>query len=400
MRQPQATGGRARPGEAAPAVGGQAASDEGTRQPRSGVSGPPHRRKILVVRPDHLGDLLFLTPALQRLRRGRPEAEIVGLIGPWGEPVLRRNPDLDRLITWDFPWFDRRPRSSALDPYRSLARLAILLQRERFDLAIQFRADFWWGALAARLAGIPLRVGYAAPGVRPFLTHALPIVHGRHAVEENLALARFVAGPGGAECLCFPITAAERQRAVELLASLGGRPVVALPAGAGALVKRWPPDHLAAVGRALQERADVALTVLGGPGEEDLVARVVRELAGPVLPLAGQTSLGELAAIMERCTLAIGADCGPLHLAVAMGTPTLHLFGPADSRRFGPYGDPAWHQVIRSPRACAPCHRLDWPAAEVPQHPCLPDLAVEPVARMATTLLERALIDPPRAQGR
>ena len=175
------------------------------------ASGP--RRRILVVRPDHLGDLLFLTPALARLRHGLPDAEIVGLVGGWGVPILERYPSLDRLIAWDFPWFNRKPRRSLLGPYVSLVRLARRLRDERFDLALQFRPDFWWGALAVRLAGVPERVGYDVPTVRPFLTRALPIRHGLHDVDENLQLAEAVVGIGGEERLAFPIREADRQRA-------------------------------------------------------------------------------------------------------------------------------------------------------------------------------------------
>ncbi|HEX5416532.1 MAG TPA: glycosyltransferase family 9 protein, partial [Chloroflexota bacterium] len=325
---------------------------------------PSARRKILVIRPDHLGDLLFLTPALRQVRRGLPDAEIVGLVGPWGRPVLERNPDLDRLLTWEFSWFDRKPRSSPLAPYRSLLMLAARLRAERFDLALQFRADFWWGALAVRLAGTPEQIGYAAPVVAPLLTRAVPIQHDRHAVEENLTLAAAVAPAISDIRLVFPLTADERGRAAELLAPLraeaDGRPIVALAAGAGARVKLWPPERLAAVGQTLRDEFGVDMVVLGGPGEGDLVSAVMAGLAPGALPLAGRTSLGELAAVLERCALVVGPDSGPLHLAVAVGTPSLHLYGPADARRFGPWGDPSWHRAIASPRPCAPCHRLDF----------------------------------------
>ena len=349
------------------------------------------RRKILVIRPDHLGDLLFLTPALRQIRRGMPDSEIVGLVGPWGAPVLERNPDLDRLITWEFPWFDRKPRSSPLAPYGSLLRLVARLRAERFDLALQFRADFWWGALAARLAGIPERIGYAGPMVDPFLTTALPLRHGHHAVDENRALAAAIASPLADNRLNFPTTTLEGTRAAELLAPLGDRPILALQAGAGARVKLWPPVRLARVGQTLADEFGLGVVVLGGPGEEALVSEVVTELTPGALPLAGQTSLGELAAVLQRCVLAIGPDSGPLHLAVAVGTPSLHLYGPADSRRFGPWGSPEWHQVITSPRPCAPCHRLDFLPADVPNHPCLPDIAVEQVLPVARELLQRSL---------
>lgn len=353
--------------------------------PRSAASA---RRKLLVVRPDHLGDLLFLTPALRRLRRGLPDAEIVGLVGPWGVPVLVGNPNLDRLIAWDFPWFDRRGRRSTVAAYSSLIALARLLRRERFDLTLQFRADFWWGALAARLAGTSEQIGFDVPNVRPFLSRALPVRHGLHAADEDLCLAEAVAGPGGGERLEFFVADADRRRAAQLLGTAGpDQPLVALQSGAGAPVKHWPIERLAEVGRRLQGEVGATIVALGGPGERDRVGALVEQIGPETIGLAGATSLGELAAVLERCQLALGPDSGPLHLAVAVGTPTIHLFGPADPRRFGPYGERSRHRVILSSWPCCPCDRLDFPVDELSAHQCMAEITTDQVIEVAVDLL-------------
>lgn len=385
-------------------------------------AGSSRRQKILVVRPDHLGDLLFLTPALRRLRQAFPSAEIVGLIGPWGKPVLERNPYLSRLICWEFPWFDRQPRRSVLGPYWSLIQLARRLQRERFDLALEFRPDFWWGALAVRLAGVPEHLGFAVPAVRPFLTHAVPILHGRHAVEENLRLVEEIIGRPPVDALAprlastatsprlvfhqenaleFSVSDAERGRARELLgAATGGRRLVALQTGAGSPVKLWPLDRLAQVGRELRDRFGVVIIALGGPAERARVQELVRQLGPATIGLAGVTTLGELAAVLERCALALGPDSGPLHLAVAVGTPTVHLFGPADWRRFGPYGDPRRHRVIHSPWPCCPCNRLDFPAGDLVEHRCMAEIPAAVVVQVASELLQTVEPRRPGREGR
>jgi ADP-heptose:LPS heptosyltransferase len=379
--------------------------------------------RVLVVRPDHLGDLLFLTPALARLRRSLTNAEIVALVGPWGVPVLDRNPDVDRLVPWDFPWFDRKPGRSLIERYGSLLRLAGALRAQRFDLAVQFRPDFWWGALAVRLAGVPAHVGYDVPTVRPFLTQALPVQHGLHAADENLRLVdaavgcerRRVAEPGsgrsphpppplhsrgegegGEARLVFPITEAERQRARELVGTFGDdRPVLAIQVGAGAPVKLWPVERLAEVARALRDRFGVRTVAIGGAGERAAVERLVDEVGGDALGLAGVTTLGELAAILEGCALGIGPDSGPLHLAVGVGTPTVHLFGPADPRRFGPYGDPTWHRVVQSRWPCCPCDQLAFAASELTSHRCMAAITADEVIEAASGLLRRSLERPP-----
>ena len=347
-------------------------------------------RKILVVRPDHLGDLLFLTPALRRLREAFPSAEIFGLVGPWGVPVLGRNPHLSGLITWDFPWFDRRPRRSSIGPYASLLQLAARLRRERFDLAIQFRPDFWWGALAVRLAGGIVQVGYDVPLVSPFLDRKIPVQHGLAAAADNLRLVAEIAGPGPAGRLEFPLEAAERQRAAELLKSVArDRCLVAIQVGAGARVKLWPFDRLVTVGRSLRDQCGATLVVVGGESEREAVSTVVQGIGERAIGLAGQTTVGELAAVLERCQLAVGPDSGPLHLAVAVGTPTLHLFGPADATRFGPYGDPDRHRVIRADWPCVPCDRLDFGGTDLERHDCMAHIAPDDVVDVARELLAR-----------
>jgi heptosyltransferase-2/heptosyltransferase-3 len=98
-----------------------------------------------------------------------------------------------------------------------------------------------------------------------------------------------------------------------------------------------------------------------------------------VLDLAGRTSVAQLAALFARCALVLGPDSGPLHLAVAMGRPTVHLYGPADANRFGPWGPPARHRVVASPLACAPCGIFDWPHDAL--HPCVQGIELPLVRR-------------------
>ena len=114
----------------------------------------------------------------------------------------------------------------------------------------------------------------------------------------------------------------------------------------------------------------------GGQSELPLVQAIAGRLSAPHIVLAGETSLGQLAAVFARCRLVLGADSGPLHLAVAVGAPTVHLFGPVDPALFGAWGEPHRHVVLQArffdlPCHNRPCNRLDYTAAELPQHPCM-----------------------------
>ena len=149
--------------------------------------------------------------------------------------------------------------------------------------------------------------------------------------------------------------------------------------GTGAPVKLWRNEAWAGVIESLVREHNLKVVVTGGPGETELVKDVEERLSVSVVNLVGRTNLGQLAAILERCRLALGVDSGPMHLAVAMGTPTVHLFGPVDARLFGPWDDPQRHLVLTSGRECIPCNRLDYTAAELDAHPCVREITVEPV---------------------
>ena len=119
--------------------------------------------RILVIRPDHIGDVLLVTPALRLLRRAFPESEITALVGPWAAAVLANNPDIDRLETCRFPGFERgRPRAG-LRAYAQLWEEAGRLRGEEYQLALNLRDDFWWGAALAAFGGIPYVWGFDTP---------------------------------------------------------------------------------------------------------------------------------------------------------------------------------------------------------------------------------------------
>ena len=136
-------------------------------------SKPP--RKLLVVRPDHLGDVLWVTPALKLLRQSLPDTEISVMVGPWGAAPLENNGDFDRLIRCEFPGFSRQPKKAWFDPYLYVLQQSRLLRSYGYDAAINLRYDFWWGALLLYLTDLPLRFGYDWPEARQFLTHRLPV---------------------------------------------------------------------------------------------------------------------------------------------------------------------------------------------------------------------------------
>jgi heptosyltransferase-2/heptosyltransferase-3 len=366
--------------------------------------------------------------------------------------VIERNPDIDALLTCPFPGFERRPTTedrrpttnkqisrillsvvsgqwSVVLPYLTLIRYALLLRAGRYDLAIIGRDDHWWGAALALLAGVPLRIGYAVPECRPFLTTALPWNPRDHVTAQGLALVELAAigsssvagdrqpsanpSQSPADSWQFPvgtsqsptpnpqplipntqyasrfdpaqndITWANTWIAAHGLAEV---PLVLLHPGTGGPAKLWFAERWAAVADALQKEG-ARLVLTGGPDELALVAEVAEHMRSAVLALAGQTSVGQLAALMRRSALVLGVDSGPLHLAAAQGVPTLHVYGPGDAGRFGPWGDSARHVVLRAELWCSPCGEFAACPRGLARPECMDRIAAACVIERARAIL-------------
>jgi ADP-heptose:LPS heptosyltransferase len=365
--------------------------------PRRRAAWPP--RRVLLIRPDHLGDLLLTTPALRLLRAQWPEAHVTALVGPWAAEVLRRSPHVDVVHRCDFPWFNRRPRRQATEPYALLVRTAAVLRTRCFDLAINLRFDFWWGAALAALAGVPRVAGYDWPTCRPFLTDPVPWPGERHAVAQAAALVAAVSGAPEARAaaatrwpLEFRLRAAERAFAARVLPGDGRW--VALHPGSGAPVKHWPLAHWCWLAQQLVAEG-LRLVWTGSAIERALCVSLAAAVGGVVA--AGATTLGQLAALYERCALVLGPDSGPLHLAAAVGTPTVRLFGPADAALFGPHApDDGRHVVVSTTWPCAPCGRLDYAPDILPYHRCMAGILPARVLAAARVVLAAAQAEPVR----
>ncbi|OQY31622.1 MAG: hypothetical protein B6243_08320 [Anaerolineaceae bacterium 4572_5.2] len=386
----------------------------GKTLPKARPASTSDARKILLIRPDHLGDLLFLTPTLRYLRTLLPKAHLTLLLGPWGEALMRGNPHLDEILSCQFPGFTRQPKPSVWQPYQYLQEQAALLRPHNFDQAVILRFDHWWGAWLAAAANIPQRIGYATPEVIPFLTDPLPYRSNRHEVEQNWRLAHFAwsgevtnderrttksrytesIGP-----LEFFISPEEQAWAEKWLVS--GQPsaairhsslvtrhsLVVIHPGAGATVKLWRERAWAELAQRLSDERNCRIIFSGGPAERDLCQRIAGQVSPKPMVAAGETSLGELAALMRRASLVIGPDTGPLKLAAAVGTSTLQLYGPVDPLKFGPWGGSQRHRIVTANLPCQPCNAISYSPQEAEAHFCARGLSLQSVLTEALDLL-------------
>lgn len=324
-------------------------------------------RRVLILKPCCVGDVLLATPTLAAFQRAFPDAEFVWAIAPHSRAMVANNPRLDGLIDAgtvvggaDFTW-------------REFLSLGRRLRAGDFDTAIVLERSLVLSLLPL-LAGIPQRIGLDSRGRGLLNTHAATVpAQPHHEAELYLDTARCVDVPTrGARSEFYPSEAAREAVAPLVTDDL---PLVSIhPAGGEnpgttLLSKRWPTERFAEVARRLTQQG-MRVIVLGGPNDTELGAEVAGEWAENQ---AGGLSWDETGAVLEHASLFIGNDTGAMHLAVACGVPAVALFGPTDPARYGPYSSSSvalWHRV-----GCNPCF-VDGAA----RPDCCPNHAIEAIS--------------------
>jgi ADP-heptose:LPS heptosyltransferase len=362
---------------AAPVVAWAALTPHG----RLGLAAPP--RRIAVFRALYLGDLLCAVPALRALRAAFPAAEIT-LIGlPWAAAFARRfSRYLDRFVEFaGYPGLAEIP----VDPERTAGFLAA--QRAYgYDLVVQMHGSGRVSTPLALALGGRATLGYYETTPPAGLTLGTSYPADQTEVQRNLALVALLGGPADDAALEFPLFPADCREAAAVLQPLaaGRRPWIGLNPCARPPARRWPAEYFAAVGDHFARTWDARVVITGGPGEEPLAAAVAARMAAPALDVAGRTSLGGLAALIAALDLFVSNDTGPAHLARAVLTPSVTVFGPADPLRWAP-PDSRHHRVVRQPVDCSPCAHWECPI----DHRCLRRLSPARVISAGESLLRR-----------
>lgn len=332
----------------------------------------PSYRRILIIKPSSLGDVVHALPVLAALRRRWPEAHLAWLIGASFAPLLEGHPLLSEIIPFDRGRFGRLLREAdALDAF---GRFVCDLRARSFDLVVDLQGLFRSGFLSWA-SGARRRIGFADAREAAWLFYT-DRVRGPaqlHAVEKNLrALEPLGISPGPAE---FPMALRDDQcrAARRLLDGVAGHAVGAFTAivpGARWPSKIWPPARFAELIDLLAAEPDSPTTVLlGGPAERALADAIVAAARRPPIDLVGRTDLRALAALLGESQLVICCDSGPMHIAAALGRPTVAIFGPTSPALTGPYSKVA--RTVNLPLECAPCLKTDCPLRH---HACMRDL--------------------------
>ncbi|WP_434632666.1 putative lipopolysaccharide heptosyltransferase III [Chromobacterium sp. CV08] len=315
-------------------------------------------RRALVIKLRHHGDVLLASPVFSALRAEAPQLEIDALVYHDTREMLSLHPDISELHTIDRAWKKRGP----LGQLRAELGLLARLRARRYDLVITL-TEHNRGAWLARLLAPRWAVGPDGPYGRFFrksFSHRYLQVPGnrRHTIEVHLdALRRIGVYPSEEQrrLVLVPGHNAEATLAAKLAERdlAPGGYVLVHPTSRWSF-KSWPAERMAALIDALTARGErVVLSAAPGAEEMAMIADIEGRLARPVASLAGQLSLKELAAAIDRARLYIGVDSVPMHIASAMTTPCVALFGPSGDIEWGPWRVP--HRVVRAELPCRPC---------------------------------------------
>ena len=330
-------------------------------------------QRVLIVLLGAIGDVVCGLPLVQRLRAGWPAAHITWAVEPPAAPLLQMHEAIDELIV-----FRRRQGPRALLEFLRAVR------SNRPDLTLDLQRHFKSG-LTSWSSRAPRRVSFhwrnSREGNRLFNNESIdPVREFTPKLTHFLRFADHLGVPPAPVSFGLSAGTAERQSVAPLIAGAGERFAV-LYVGSTWASRQWLPRATAELCRALRAHG-LGVVLLGAPADVPFTQLVLAAGAGEVVDCVGRTSLREVIAIMERAAIAVGPDSGPMHIATAVGTPVVALFGATSPARSGPWG---WHHlVIRGDVPCAPCYLSRCPIGQ----PCMEGISPAMVMERVELVLD------------
>jgi heptosyltransferase-2 len=345
----------------------------GKRLPAEGIE------RMLIRGTNWIGDVVMTLPAVAAIRKTWPRARISILAKPWVDEVYRLSPDVDEII----PFAEPGRHAGILGKWH----LAGELRRYGFDCTILLQNAIE-AAILARLASIPLRAGYNSDGRGALLTHSVrrtPAIKEVHQIDYYREMVRALGcATAGRDVRLLPgkdydETAARLLRQFDIRE---GRPLIGIAPGAAyGPAKKWFPERFAAVADRLIDDTGAQAILFGSAGDKESTTTVARSARHPLVDIAGRTNLKEAMALIARCTLFLSNDSGLMHVAGALGIPTIAIFGSTNPATTSPVGEKS--AVIHHDVSCSPCLKPVCPT----DFRCMEMIGVDDVYAVARKLL-------------
>ena len=322
--------------------------------------------------------MVLLTPALRALKRAYPESNLTLLLRPLVADLMETHPYVDTCIV----------DTKSQERYRSLMGLMRQIHRAAFDVAVVLHPTSFRNALLPFLARVPIRVGTNVNGRGRLLTASCKDDTSVHEVHRYLRVLHLLDIDTGSNSLEFWHTDTDRQMLqvfldVEDVSSTDR--LIALNLGTTWRTKRWNIANFAEVIEQITHLApDVRIILTGSSNELALAEALPTSL--PIINFIGKTSILQLGALLERCEVCLTCDSGPMHIAAAVGTPTVALFGPTSPVRHKPYG--TGHTIIEKPVECRPCYKQTCHRQDAPRL-CMTEISTTEIVKALETKLHQ-----------
>ena len=300
---------------------------------------PQSVKKILVFKLDHIGDVLMTTPALKALKSRYPDASLTVVVGSWSKDILKDNPDISEILVYDAYWFNRNT-DKKFNIKKTLDFIKELRKR-RFDIFYSFRGDFM-GILMGSLLRIPVRVGFNNGGGGFLLTHPMAPIENIHQVEQflnaikvNGLTHKYITRASDTDKrMKVAISEAERKFTATFIGKYSGKNenFIGFHIGAGYPSKLWTPEKYGILIKRLHDDFGIHALLVGGDEDKVILKRIesIIKNTGSINSV-GKTNIKETAALIEKCTLFIGNDSAPVHIATAIGIPVIVIFSAANN---------------------------------------------------------------------
>lgn len=319
---------------------------------------------ILIVKLSAIGDVIHTLPALSALRRAFPKAHISWLVEGMAADLLEGHPALDRvIISQRKKWLPRLKAPHRWETVREIVGFFQVLRDRRYDLVLDFQAALKGAVLIAAVRG-KQKVGFGAGIDHSEYSYLVlnrriaPVSMEVHALQRYLRLVEAIGVPPGPVAYGLRFSPSQKREMAQRLQQAGafGRlPLIAINPMAQWPTKLWTTEKFAALADRLVETRRATVVWTGSPNDRPAIDDIRRRMRADSINMAGKTRLRELAVLLHMADLAISTDTGPMHLAAAVQTHVVALFGPTAPWRTGPYG--SCHRIVRSPCACAPCYQ-------------------------------------------
>ncbi len=325
------------------------------------------RNRILVTQTGGwVGDMVLLTPALRALKIAYPQSHVALLIRPLVADLMATHPYIDEVIIDN--------KETILNRLPSFWKSVNAIRRAGFDLAVVLHPTSFRNALIPFIAGIPERIGSNISGRGILLTRTCADRTDLHEVHRYLRVLELIDIREPNAKLEFWHTDADRHAARQILATHGissKEHLIGVNLGTTWRTKRWSLENFAEVITQVQKHFEARILLTGSTAEIPLGEGLAGIAKVETINLIGKTTLMQLGALIESCALYLTCDSGPMHIAAAVGTPTIALFGPTSPTRHGPYGEN--HEVIEKSVECRPCYKRSCMRKDLP-HRCMTEI--------------------------